>query len=1350
MRIQTLRRFQTALATIVGLLVVLSSPAAHGAESSGRDLVVLVDVSQSMYETESRQPGSDRDRLRWDAVKLVLDFLTDDDRILIVPFNQQSPATDPNTNKIVPGRLAPGLRWLGTKGERQSLEQKVFSFIHNRGLEDVNAAEYNTDLGGTSILKALGYARSQLAPERAANRLTAVVLLTDGKETGEAPLVQSGQWRQDPRVKFFVDAAIPVYTIGLGSEPDRDFLGSLSSMTAGSFFPARTNQELIQVFRSLIWSLNRSWILQVSAEELQGRNTPGIRSRPLEGIIDLGVLMYVADRGRLGKDNPRVTFPPAPPPATQWIGLGTNVIPGQQIRFGKQLTTPQPVVTGYAYYYFDGHTSTDNRPRALFNRRGRVELDLKFNKSNDDLSVFIVKRVAPMFEIDLPASGFNRHEPLPVRVVMQDSPIFSPDQFVVTAALHPPGDVQKGTQATLSNVPETRTFQISDGQLTAAELPTHGGDSDNYTLQVSVSGNPGIDHALSGFRTDLPPRTIEIRNVVPLRIASDEVVLDRGHPRREIEIESLYPMTGELPLTVNLVPPAIQGEKKEIPARHFELSAEDKPLDDDRFVLNNGKAKLTLAFGKELPAGGVVYGPGRLSLSAAKGETPLRIAEAGKAGGANGVQIPFRVRLDTIGLRLSEKALALGVGADRGEASSEFKVELAKEGDSTTGAGKLIVELMPPALPTKSQGTGPEPAEGAFSPEELWIQPAGPPLAAAARKQRIELSQPGENLRVHFHPRPRANDARATQPVIWQVAVAGKGYDSVRSPLTMTIEPPQVALKRVEPVEIHTYPGAPPAEVLLEARLLWLPGGKWSFGLDPADRKISFLRKPDADRKEPATLVIEYEPPAEAVVLDVPLEKTDKTPGWRTIPIRLKIPAKLPAEAGQGTYRGVLELVDGGKTYAKVPIDLSINSLGIRISPDKLALRSSADQAQLVAPVTVELTSPAASSKPAEKLTLAIEPVKADTGAAFAFSPAELWIQPRGPELPADRRKQSLVIDKPGQPLQVMFSPVARKAAGLLGEHQYRLVAKGKGYDDAEGACTAVVDKPELILRHERPLKFQIHPGADPVRVEFQAQLRWLPGGSWSFRPGRSGSTLPFVAEERAGQEAAPPLELGLEGLPDSLMLESPRPAAGAAPRWDSFSFRLTVPQDLESGKYSGVYHGALEFVDDDEVYGKIPLTVELNSLYAQSSSAEDSTERLSELKVVQFFDRTAKVTLRLCNEMDQPLDPAKVKIRLGPRAEKPAPFLAGPRGELLPAPALPKDDDIRLAPDGRGLLIDFHFPEVVNADPGVPYQLDAAFSYHDPERKINLDEMKLRIALIVVDPRAVLTIQRQAPAPRP
>ena len=89
------------------LLILFLNPCAEASEGEailavrGLDVAILVDVSRSMrhfavrpVETrvESRTGnGSDPERIRWDAVKLVLDLLTDEDRLLIQRFNHACP-----------------------------------------------------------------------------------------------------------------------------------------------------------------------------------------------------------------------------------------------------------------------------------------------------------------------------------------------------------------------------------------------------------------------------------------------------------------------------------------------------------------------------------------------------------------------------------------------------------------------------------------------------------------------------------------------------------------------------------------------------------------------------------------------------------------------------------------------------------------------------------------------------------------------------------------------------------------------------------------------------------------------------------------------------------------------------------------------------------------------------------------------------------------------------------------------------------------------------------------------------------------------------------------------------------
>ncbi|HND55914.1 MAG TPA: VWA domain-containing protein, partial [Pirellulaceae bacterium] len=239
-------------------------------DAGGLDVVILVDVSRSMLVGDETHPvGNDPERLRWDAVKLVLDLLTEDDRLLVLPFNEECPAkSPPSTRRPVPRFSGePELRKLDA-ARRQSMAKEIETFIHK-------GETPNTDDGGTGILGALGEVRPHLDEARRADgrgeqRPQVVLLLTDGRQdigtdrlddTEDDRRVHGVErkWRADDRIKYFAKNGVRVFTYGLGPAADMQFLTELAQRAGGSSFKVETNTQLVAEFRRLIWSLRDCW-----------------------------------------------------------------------------------------------------------------------------------------------------------------------------------------------------------------------------------------------------------------------------------------------------------------------------------------------------------------------------------------------------------------------------------------------------------------------------------------------------------------------------------------------------------------------------------------------------------------------------------------------------------------------------------------------------------------------------------------------------------------------------------------------------------------------------------------------------------------------------------------------------------------------------------------------------------------------------------------------------------------------------------------------------------------------------------------------------------------------------------
>ena len=141
------------LAAIASFWLATSAAPVRGDDPSrleSLDVFILVDVSRSMYlapaqskveemqafdpAMDGRPAGSDPERQRWDAVRLLLDLLTDDDQVTILPFNEVAPAqvqAQGGQPFEVPGHVADSLR--SPRWEQDRLGRSVEEFAAQPG-----------------------------------------------------------------------------------------------------------------------------------------------------------------------------------------------------------------------------------------------------------------------------------------------------------------------------------------------------------------------------------------------------------------------------------------------------------------------------------------------------------------------------------------------------------------------------------------------------------------------------------------------------------------------------------------------------------------------------------------------------------------------------------------------------------------------------------------------------------------------------------------------------------------------------------------------------------------------------------------------------------------------------------------------------------------------------------------------------------------------------------------------------------------------------------------------------------------------------------------------------------------
>lgn len=190
------------------------------AEEEGLDLVLLIDMSRSMYTStpqykiDNPPTGSDPERLRWDAVKIVLDLMNVHDRLAVLTFNHGCPAdysidrgteqyeiltsglqaaTKTGASRFVSSSqgFPDALRRLTDQVPNTSLKHGARLLdavrIHNTNADVLMIGDqkipHGLDLGGTNIAAALQRAAKLLRAENSQQsraRQAHVILLTDG------------------------------------------------------------------------------------------------------------------------------------------------------------------------------------------------------------------------------------------------------------------------------------------------------------------------------------------------------------------------------------------------------------------------------------------------------------------------------------------------------------------------------------------------------------------------------------------------------------------------------------------------------------------------------------------------------------------------------------------------------------------------------------------------------------------------------------------------------------------------------------------------------------------------------------------------------------------------------------------------------------------------------------------------------------------------------------------------------------------------------------------------------------------------------------------------------------------
>ena len=661
----------------------------------GIDLVVLVDVSASM----SRNPGSDTDRIRWDAVKLSLDLMGHADRVMIQRFNDECPAgfkdaaDDPaGYEKLLKDRWFPDQK-MGfqrklqrlTDRNRSDISRKIAAF--NRTDDDIpGTGDGYLDYGNTSIVGALASITDQIQ-QSSAVRTKQVILLTDGLDTD----YEHGKYREEAELRetlavFVADSSgpgkVPIHIVGLNLQGEgeedarlaRELLTRIAHLSGGQFFEVRDSANLVAAFVKLIREIKGYWVDTVQYDPRTDGSVRLAKSLVVSGIIDLGILSY----DKLTKaqyESPKYKIrPPQQPVELNWVSLHPHTVKQMQpeVRTGNSETL-------YRYSYFGPELSDDSSlgrsPFAGPDFEKPVTLNLTMRGQETEQHLIMLKGAVDLFALRIPAAGdtFHRNQTLTILVEMAPSDHFVPGQFKVVARVKPVGtgdtvdrpsetdDAEVVTLRPFSNPNGTRGFETP---LRLSRLPRGDGDRDSYQVAVSIEGLGTPEHALSGNHRDLPPRVFTVENSLTIRPLED-VELTHSEHSAEIDVGTAFPVEEDIELNVEFMPPA--SKNGTVSEDSLRTTYSDGTTGEGRLVLKQGKGTIRFSLNNNLlPERGIVYRPGR-----------IRITHPGD-------------------LRMAPQEAHVGLRLDLGRVEVKPAYQLIEAGDMEIGSEPVRVWLDPP------------------------------------------------------------------------------------------------------------------------------------------------------------------------------------------------------------------------------------------------------------------------------------------------------------------------------------------------------------------------------------------------------------------------------------------------------------------------------------------------------------------------------------------------------------------------------------------------------------------------------------------------------------------------------
>jgi hypothetical protein len=936
-----LRGLLCGLSVLASLAPGFSLAQDRDVRGGGIDLVLLVDVSRSNWEFEAaKRNGSDPDRVRWDAVKLVLDLLSPSDRVMVQRFNNESPPTviNPGTDDasrdaaqkkktyldaleqykfFKPDDEFEGRLQFLTKANREKLQRKAFVFNRRDDAFPNVDQEGVMDFAGTKIVQALQVVGRRLKTQPV-GRQTHVILLTDGLDEDFDEKNYGSESVLRRSLSFFSneDRRIPIHTLGLnlkaegkeGAIKARTLLRSISHITGGEFKEAATSEQLIPFFLEFMRKLKGYW-LEDLVYQPGGEQTVVTPRMVVNGIIDLGIMSYEVISGQA--DKKYSTDPPQKPVSLEWLGLREHNYdaPSKQApRSGKPSARSDGGAVRdsiYHFFYFGPPAIGGELGRSPFAQyENPVTLQMQVNKSSDTQHLVLLKGTAELFRLISPApeAAFQRTQSMAVRVAMTDSQHFKPESFQVFAKIARLGHMDdpgaaKQFELQPESAPPGNQNAAGDHEtdfvvrVPLTELPFEGPDKELYEVAVWIEGKSKPDiqqnHALSGNRRDLSSRSFVVENKLVLNpIANVELTQDKLVAMIPVST-SLSDVVDKLELGFQFLPPTrmVNGKPERLADSLFKVQPANGKL-----VLQNGKGVIRIELpADKVPEQGIPYAPGRVVLSAPVG-IPMTPANPSA----------------TVSLRLNlSKVLLTGVPTllVNPQQSEAMKVSLAPN-EPELGDVDLTVTLEP---------VEPNRPGAKFTAEELWVFKQGE--AVKSQTIKTKLGEP-------FFVKVQAANKLAGK-YKYRIRIESDRIDPVSAEFSMDIEAPRIVTDRKE-ATVHLSAGKT-ARFELNAWITnALPGRTEKIYVKDAvsGQRVSFFQDNDTGGRQMAVRCSDQLTPVELQNVVAP---TDRAAKQKMLTFSVDIPADIP----YGHYWRDFDLVGNDVVSERFRINIIVDGLEV-------------------------------------------------------------------------------------------------------------------------------------------------------------------------------------------------------------------------------------------------------------------------------------------------------------------------------------------------------------------------------------------------------------------------------------